>query len=481
MGQTIEQGIGYGSGSFISPEIKNNISTNFPNEGFTIGAVSDDEGVDGSEANLDIELVVTYEYEGDQIISLTAKNDLDGEDGAHIGVGFYPNVSPQSKQSPYEFDAYVTQRIRLEAYDNNPDASGKLWFFNDTEHTQEKSEWRDESGGSEFLSSSASYTTAPLATADDGAVYTAYLRTTDYTTSGTMTGNETWWTPVTVTNNLTIGSGVTLTVKEGTTVQVSNDKKISVYGTLNADDATFTASTNEWDGIVFESTGTGDIEYSTLSYASTAVQCNSTSAILFGNTFHHNGYHFKGIGRGSLTTIWENDLSNADYYAIYLDNHSAWIDGNTIDLTNGAVYGLAIYNNYYNPGAIIIENNSFAGGTWTSGIRVISGTATIQDNDIYNTGTGLLSDRMSNPKLRLSSNDGKNVITDNSTGISVMENALIDMGSGYNTIADNSSRNLRNYNESNEINAVYNYWGADPPAGEQILWRHRLQSLARRR
>lgn len=146
-----------------------------------------------------LELHVDYEYPAPQL-DLTARNDLYGGDGGNIGVAIYP-ASATSHASPYSFTAYVSNRLNLAAYDNQTVNNDRTWFFNDTEYQYEESEWREQlsGGGSQFLSNSASFTTGELTENDDDATFVAYLKTTDYTTSGTISSDEPWFSTVTMT------------------------------------------------------------------------------------------------------------------------------------------------------------------------------------------------------------------------------------------------------------------------------------------
>jgi len=130
-------------------------------------------------------------------VHLWIRNDLNGGDGGNIGVAVSPNT-PVSRTSPYYLTASVSDYLNLAAYDNQT-VSGKTWFFNDTEYQDERSEWRYRDPDlpySTHLSYNASFTNGPVGTSDEGLIVSAYLKTTNYTTSGTMSSDELWFTPV---------------------------------------------------------------------------------------------------------------------------------------------------------------------------------------------------------------------------------------------------------------------------------------------
>lgn len=81
-----------------------------------------------------------------------------------------------------------------------------------------------------FVSFSASVTTSALAASDDGAEFIAYLKTTSYTTSGTMSSNELVWTSTSLSGDVTVADGVTLTVYSTGTITL-NGHSIICEGT----------------------------------------------------------------------------------------------------------------------------------------------------------------------------------------------------------------------------------------------------------
>ncbi len=155
--------------------------------------MSESEGTRGSQSSMTLNLDVYYKYPAAQL-SIIVRNDLHGKDGGNVGVGIYP-AAATSHPSPYTVpNVYETQRLNLAAYDNQT-VNGKVWFFNDTEYPDpnRQSKWqRVKLDLHTFLSENALFTTSPLTTDDDGASFTAYLETTSFTTSGTLSENETW-------------------------------------------------------------------------------------------------------------------------------------------------------------------------------------------------------------------------------------------------------------------------------------------------
>jgi hypothetical protein len=92
------------------------------------------------------------------------------------------------------------------------------------------------------------------------------------TTNGTLTGNETWtsaMSPIHVTGDVTVPSGITLTINSGVRVQFDSGKSLVIVGALKANGAagggnqvTFTASGTSWGHIYFNnSTSASNLTY----------------------------------------------------------------------------------------------------------------------------------------------------------------------------------------------------------------------------
>lgn len=212
---TLHTGLPYGIDSFNSTPLKTAIQNALASNNLKIGALSEAEGTVGSDSNLGMTLNISYTTPAAPL-AITVRNDLEGLSGGNVGVAVFP-AAAVPRTSPYPFTAYETNRLNLAAYDGQS-INDKTYFFNDTEYGNRLSEWRK---GSVLISNSASHTTLPLVASDNGKTITSYLRTTSYTTSGTMSTNETWWTPVTLSGNVTVSSSTTLTITSGTTVNLN--------------------------------------------------------------------------------------------------------------------------------------------------------------------------------------------------------------------------------------------------------------------
>ncbi len=155
--------------------------------------------------------------------------------------------------------------------------------------------------------------------------------------SGTITSDSTLTSagnPYTVTGNLTVASGVTLTVDSGVLIQFNAGVRLYVYGTLNAESAVFTSSAatpapGDW----------GDIEIG--GYYNTGSATFTNCEIKYGG---RNNYSNVYVYRGSLTL--ENTIVSYSLYdAVHLTNQSNSLTMNNTTLSNCNSLGLYLHDN----------------------------------------------------------------------------------------------------------------------------------------
>ena len=98
--------------------------------------------------------------------------------------------------------------------------------------------------------------------------------------SGTLSADETWSGAITMSGDVTVAAGVTLTISDGTLIQVAAGKALIIAGTLkisgtSATGVTFTPNPTPgtWDGIQVESGGGATISYAQLNYPTTGLSC----------------------------------------------------------------------------------------------------------------------------------------------------------------------------------------------------------------
>lgn len=243
----------------------------------------------------------------------------------------------------------------------------------------------------------------------------------------TLIGDETWSGLESLTENVIVPSGITLTIDPGTIVEFSAGAGIELLidGTLIANgilgnEITFTSNSGtplkgDWTWIRFSSTGGGSIMYSRIEYANTGVMSSNTSLTLSNNTFESNNYGINSYGSSSL--IENNVFSNNDF-GISCNDSSAVIKmnyfyNNTNDGINisGTSSGLSVLNNvvYSNGGHGIeveyssspdIINNTLH-GNGKNGLYIKNGSSPVVKNNIItgNAGYGIATFALSFPSV----------------------------------------------------------------------------------
>lgn len=136
-GSAIQTGIAYGSNDFISSSAKIAVQNALSSRKIYIGSLGENETSDDSHSEVYITLIIKYNRPAEQL-EFTAKNDMEGATWGQIGVGV--NTTAGSQTSPYLFNAYETNTINLQAYDNQL-LNNYTWIYNDSEAPLNKSKW----------------------------------------------------------------------------------------------------------------------------------------------------------------------------------------------------------------------------------------------------------------------------------------------------------------------------------------------------
>ena len=122
--------------------------------------------------------------------------------------------------------------------------------------------------------------------------------------SGPITSDETWYAsdnPHVIVDNVTVNSGVTLTLETSVEVRFDSNKYIYVYGMVNApgtssDKITFTRNTDvNGAGLYFRAGSVGDFTHCVMEHANYGVRGDSTAIVSLSNCLlHKNTYGFYG-------------------------------------------------------------------------------------------------------------------------------------------------------------------------------------------
>jgi hypothetical protein len=163
-----------------------------------------------------------------------------------------------------------------------------------------------------------------------------------------MSGNNT------ISEDITVASGVTLTITAGSTLNFQNGAKLIVNGTLTSNGTsnnriTFTGATRGcWGGIYFNSSSTWSvIMYCNIKNASTGIVINNASPCI-GDCFIDDPY-FYGIyiqGSSANPSISHNYIEGSTYYTnsacvVHYNGGNGWLTNNSL---RNSKYGVIVYS-----------------------------------------------------------------------------------------------------------------------------------------
>jgi hypothetical protein len=303
-----------------------------------------------------------------------------------------------------------------------------------------------------------------------------------YVSSGTIYADTTWTradSPYTLTGDVTINNGVTLTIQSGVTVNFGS-YKIYVNGILNAQGTSASKivfSGNEYSSIVFTSTstdwsGTSGCIVDNAYIFSVSMIVEDSSPKISNNYFTSTYSTLITVSGGS--PLISNNVLIFDYNdCIRINSDSSPVISYNVIAGNEKHYGI------YTEGTAYISNNNIT-GCWT-GIYAV-GASTIQYNNIM----GNKNDGIRNENA--TSTIQNNVLANNNVGISVT-GIIRDNTIANNLVAgiwgplssstitqNNIYDNAQNVHltEPDDIEAVNNWWGTtDASAINQTIWDHK--------
>jgi hypothetical protein len=221
--------------------------------------------------------------------------------------------------------------------------------------------------------------------------------------TGSVTSNTTWAvadSPITVTGNVTVDAGVTLTVEPGVTVEFDTGKVLDINGTLiaqgtSSDKVTFTSSA--------ASPAAGDWGYIRFGASSVPASFDGSGDYLSGSIFQHCTVEYAGYGSSTANTT--QAIRGVSSVSPFIDNctirHNA--DGG-IHISSGLNQTVKITNN-------ILDNNAShgmnlyvkAGSTFTIDGNTVTSSTSRGSNDSSGgdgimlwSGTGAITGTVSN-------------------------------------------------------------------------------------
>ncbi|MEA3432583.1 MAG: S8 family serine peptidase [candidate division WOR-3 bacterium] len=270
------------------------------------------------------------------------------------------------------------------------------------------------------------------------------------TLSGNLPHNEIWIGNFTLTGDVTVPSGITLTIEPGSEITLPSGKEFYVYGTLLAEG---TSSKR----IVFNSQSS-----------------QNPHIVRFNNSSSSNSRleycRFQYANKGIYLYDSDADIKNCEiencYYGIYNNQGRPLIDNN--DITDCS-YGIYNYNSQGVP-TCVIKNNSIDCSAY--GIYNYGASPDIRSNEVHGGAVGLLCDYYSSPILCGYSQPGYNYFHDNGIcGLFAESNSNPFLGSdfcclyGYNSFVGESDLGRVIAGPGCTVIAETNWWGtANPPS-----------------
>jgi parallel beta-helix repeat protein len=276
--------------------------------------------------------------------------------------------------------------------------------------------------------------------------------------------------------NVSVSSGVTLTVSPGVRVEAANGIQLEIAGRLEAagtatQPITFTSDldsgSGQWAGLHFDAGSSGQLEHVTVRYGGDNNGVGSAnlyagagsvleiqhSQVLTGS-YSSNGIQLMGV----TALISDTLIAGNGYDGVTATGSDLMVIKSTI--RNNGSDGISISSS---PGNNILDHNTVDNNDY-SGIVVKQSSAVITFNDIHdNDHYGITtSGQGSNPLI------ANNSITSNPIGVYSTDaaNPIIGGIEGKgNLIAGNASYGVQNADPSRCINAQFNNWGA--PNGPQ--------------
>ncbi len=197
--------------------------------------------------------------------------------------------------------------------------------------------------------------------------YKAVLRALPEITNYTIATNTTINESKLISGNLVVNSGAKLTLGSGVTLLMDQGSSISVNGEIDINDVKFvTLDDDTWSGITFNSGSEGDIRNSVIQ-----------------NVHKYGGGGINIYSTNNHIEIYNNTISNFTGYAhgIYISNsNDVFIYDNTIEDVTGS--GISTYNSYVN----IFDN--FIKGFSDTGIKAGSYSTVVLSASSYPNYTG---------------------------------------------------------------------------------------------
>lgn len=280
-----------------------------------------------------------------------------------------------------------------------------------------------------------------------------YINMGAYGNTSEATMNTLWTKDMNIPKDVTVPSGIILTINDGVTLTFEGSGKIINYGTLDvqgnpSSKITFTrsGSSGSWYGL--KNYGTANINHAIVEYA-------------------YRGLRFY---QNSSGTVSNSQIRNNAYGIYAYKSHPNIQNCEIIDNTNRGIY---FYSGNYTSGCAQILNNQIHDNNYY-GIDLSQSSPDIRGNNIYNNDYGVACATLSSPYLGQYDLYGDNQIHNNDYGLEAFDISNPFLGQ-ENCIKDGG----RNSFESNTYHvraemdcylmAEENWWGANPPPASKFI------------
>jgi hypothetical protein len=140
------------------------------------------------------------------------------------------------------------------------------------------------------------------------------------TVAGALTADATWSGLVTVTDDVTVDPGVTLTIADGALVQVASGKGLTVRGTLKIVGSAAggvklgpNPMPGSWSGIAVDSGGSVNVAFAEIDYAQTGLSCAAGAVACSADHLKVLHYSSTGLSVQSAATLSHVTVDAEDF------------------------------------------------------------------------------------------------------------------------------------------------------------------------
>jgi hypothetical protein len=221
--------------------------------------------------------------------------------------------------------------------------------------------------------------------------------------SGTLSANTTWSGLTSVTGDVTVAKGATLTIAAGALVKFSAGKALIVNGSLKVVGTAASLVTMQpdplpgsWGGVQVSAGGSAQISYATLNYPQTALTCSTGAAAC--NADHTNVTNYSGLGimLQSSATLDHVKVENGGGGGLYAVAGAT----DTVKVTNSIFHATGGDAVTSDSGNFTFQfNHSYGNGGGTPQVHCAChfdtmGTLLVDHNDFDDTSVGFMASNM---------------------------------------------------------------------------------------